>query len=368
MSNRSIKVSKITVSEHSFEEQFKNPDSTTKQCLELMSSKELLSLLPKKTKKTIRFHLENANSQLTNAIRRCLEDEMPTLSLTFNLMHDKDGNPADSIVDLRTNDKNIFGKCDELKKRIEAIPIRQNINPEEWKLSLDIHNKTTDLLNITSSDFKILHKGKNVSVDTLMYPNYILTRLYPNCYFQLSNIYIKKGIGMMNANSFKLLSNIYYEIEDIPLNKVGNNIIGKSSLESDYSKFTLGYSTYRNDLDIYEPIKSACNILIERLNIILEEWEKVKNNSSDTIQIKIVSGAYVITIENEYYTIANVLHYYIYKELPSIEFVSGGIKHLDKMGAVIIIKNKNYQSLFENATKKIIKDLQDILNAFDTKK
>jgi DNA-directed RNA polymerase subunit L len=367
MSNQTIKISKITVSEHNFEEQFKKPDSSTKLCLELMSSKELLELLPKNNKKTIRFHIENTNSQLMNAIRRCLEDEIPTLCLTFNLMHDKEGKPADFIIDLRTNDKNIFGKCDELKKRIEAIPIRQDINLDEWKISIDVKNKTNDLINITAADFKINHKGKNVSVDQLMFPNYILTRLYPNCYFQLSNIYIKKGISMINANSFKLLSNIYYEIEDTPMNKIGDKYIGKSSLESDYSKFTLGYSTYRNNLDIYQPIKMACNILIDRLQNILDEWKLVEDNTSDKIKVKLDSGAYVITIEDEYYTIANLLHYYIYKELPSIEFVSGGIKHLDKIGAIIIIKNKNYLTLFENGTKKAIKDLKYILSEFEKK-
>lgn len=371
----SIKVSKITVSEHTFEQQFKKPDDDAKKCMDLMPAKELLALLPKTKKTTLRFYMDGANSQLTNAIRRCLEDELPVKSLTFNLMHDSDGKQSDFITDLRTNDKNIFGKCDELKKRIEAIPIRQNIVPSEWKITLDVHNKTQDLINITASNFKILHKGKSVPVESLMFPDYILTRLYPNRYLQLTNIYINVGISMDNANSFKLLSNIYYSIDEPPMTKVGEKYIGKSSMESDYTKFEMGYTTYRNDVQIYDPIKSACANLIERLQVIDTEWKKIDAASnekksdvssavSDKIQVKVVAGAHVITIEGEYYTIANLLHYYVFKELPTIEFGSGGIRHLDKMGAIITIKNKNYLTLFSNAIQAAINDLHAIQMAF----
>jgi DNA-directed RNA polymerase subunit L len=360
-----VQVSKINVSEHSYVDDFKKKDEDIKKCLELISEKELLQLLPKKTRYTLRFDLENANSQLANALRRCLEDELPTLCLTFNILHDTDGNPANFINDLRTNDKYIFGKCDNLKKRLEAIPIKQNINPNEWKISLDMQNKTNDLIDITSGDFKVLHKGKEVPVEHLMYPNYILMRLYPQCYIKLNNIRIIEGLGMDNANSFKYINGVYYEIHSKPMTKVGEKFQNKSSLESDYDKFTIGYSTYRNDVDVFSPIKNACQILLDRLGIILSEWDKIKEKDfSDKINVSKNGENWVITIEGETYTLANLLYYYVYKELPSIEFASGGIRHLDKLGAIVIIKNNNYLELFENATKKIIKDLTTIKNSF----
>jgi DNA-directed RNA polymerase subunit L len=367
-----VKVSQITVSEHSFDQQFKKPDDATKQCLALLPAKDILNLLPRKTRYTLRFHLEDANSQLANAIRRCLEDELFTLSMTFNILHDSDGKPADFIHDLQTNDKEIFGKCDELKKRIEAIPIRQDIDPSEWKISLSASNPggDIDLLDIKSSDFKLTHKGKLVPADTLMYPNYILMRLRPKRQLNISNIRIVGGIGRTNANSFKYITNIFYEIDEKPLTKVNGKFVGKSSMESNYKKFNIGYSTYRNGIHIYDPIKSSCKVLVVRLQNILVEWEKISKGTaetSDKILVNKVADSYTITIENEGYTIANMLSYYIFREMPATEFSSGGIKHLDKEGAIIIIKNKDYLTIFANAAKAAVKDLQAIDAAFTQK-
>lgn len=362
-----VKVSNIVITEHLFKNQLDKPDDDTKKCLNLIKSDELLKLLPKNPKYTIRFKLENANSQLANALRRCLEIDIPTHALTFNLMHTTDGRPADFIADLRTNDKNIFGKCDELKKRIEGIPIKQNIDPNEYKISLNIQNKTNDLIDITPRSFKILHKNKQIDVHTLMYPDYILARLYPNCYLNIDNIYIKTGIGLTDSNSFKFLSNVYYEILDEPLMKINKKYVGKSSLESNYTTFLIGYSTYRNDVAIKEPIKIVCNILINKLNVILNEWEKINNtasNASDKINIAKKLDIYIITILGETYTISRLLYYYIYLEMPTIEFASGGIEHLDKHKATIYIKSNDYFKIFKNAIINSIKDINSILSYF----
>lgn len=361
-----VKVSKITVTEHSFDNQLKKPDAAMKQCLELIPAKELAALFPKKVRYQLRFRLEDANSQLANAIRRCLVDELPTYSLTFNLMHDATGKPADFITDLRTNDKHIFGKCDYLKKRIEGIPIRQNINPDEWKISMEVQNNTGDLIDITAADFKLTHKGKVVPVDDLMYSRYILMRIYPKCYLRISNIRIEQGLGMVNGNSFKKVTDVYYEIEDAPMQKnASGGYSGKSSMDSNYKNFTMGYSTYRNDVKVYDPIKMTCELLVQRLDTIGDEWKKIKDGElSDKIQVTKEGTVNIIHLEGETYTLANLLYYYVYLEMPSIEFASGGIKHLDKIGGMVQIKHANYIEIFANAIKAAIKDLKAVGAAF----
>jgi DNA-directed RNA polymerase subunit L len=369
-----VKVSQISIVEHSFEQQFKKPDDDTKKCIAMLSAKDLLSLLPKTSNYTVRFKLSDANSQLANAIRRCIVDEIPTYAMTFNILHNSDGSPADFVNDISTKDKSIFGKCDELKKRIEAIPIRQDIVPADWKITLKYDNTNgNDLSNIMSSDFKILYKGKPVSVDSLMYDGYILTRIEDGYSLTISNIRIVQGIGRTNANSFKYVTRPYYEILAEPMDKVNGKFVGKSSLESDYKEFIMGYTTYRNHVKPFEPIKAACNTLIERLQVILNEWEQMPHDAKQEKTIGELSGkiivnkeakCYIIKIANEGYTIANLLSYYIYKELPTIEFSSGGIEHLDRNIGVVVIKNEEYVKIFTNATKKAIADLQIVESSF----
>lgn len=418
-----VKISDIKITEHSYEQQFKQPDADTKKCLELISAKDLLALLPSTIKYTLRFTLSQANSQLANAIRRCLMNELPTYSMTFNLFTDEKDQPIDSIKDLSTNDKHIFGKCEVLKKRIEAIPIRQDIHPEEWTISIDVKNETTDLMDITANHFKIQYNGKIVPSSQLINPHYLLIRIYPKCFLKINNIYIKQGIGQVNANLFRHINNIYYEIDEPPMNEastiydqpiqktgaasktkstksaqnnVGRNThsdaqnsdskniyggatqSGQSSMMSNYSKFIIGYSTYRNHMKATDPIKSACTNLINRLNQIKNEWVKLKDMyqsdnhkighsqsiASDKLQVIKTSDFYTIHIEGEYHTLINAIYYYVYAEMPDIEFATGGIIHFNSLGGHITIKHQNYAKIFDNALAALISDLQTIHKAF----
>lgn len=360
-----VKVLDISTKEHLFITQFKNPDADTKKCLELLSAKELLSVLPANPEYTIRFTLDDANSQIANALRRVLVDEIPTYAMTFNLMLNENNKPADFINCLRTDDKFIFGKCDNLLKRIEAIRIKQNINPTDWKISLEIKNDTTELIDIYSSHFKIIYKGKQVNVEQLMHPTYILMRLRPHKFLKINNIRIVQGLSMDDANKFKYLANVHYDIFEKPFEKINGKFVGRSCMESDYKKFFIGYTTYRNIIRPYEPIKNACQILIDRINVILVEWNKIKKNEpSDRISKYQIGEIHVISINGESYTMANLLYYYIYMELPSIDFATGGIKHIEKNISIIKIKHKNYWDILSNASKKIIKDLEIIDKSF----
>jgi len=359
-----VKVINISIQEHTFISQFKKPDAATKQCLKLLSEKQLLQTLPNKSKYIVRFTLDQTNSSLAGALRRVLVDEIPTYAMGFNLMINEKGDRADFISDLRTDDKYIFGKCDSLLKRIEAIRIQQNIDPNEWQISLNVINNTTELMDIYSSHFNVLHKGKAVDVSKLMFPNYILTRLRPQKHLTITNIRIDRGLSSINSNKFKYLANTYYEIDTTPLSKINGKFTGRSCMESDYTKFFMGYATYRN-ISAYEPIKRACEVLTVRLMNIHTEWNKIKKNEpSDKINKYQIGEIHVIEISDESYTMANLLFYYIYKEMPSIEFATGGIKHIEKNIAVIKIKHNNYWDLFNNAVNRIIDDLKIIANSF----
>lgn len=370
-----VKVTDISSTTHTFADQLKNPPKhlveATKQCIELVP--DILDYLPKEPEYTVRFTLSDANSQLANAIRRCLVDEIPTYALTFDLLVDQYGEYLDSITKLDTNDKYIFGQCENLLKKIEAIPMRQDISdPDKWLVSLDVANTTNELIDIHSSDFLVKRNGKIVPVDNLMFSHYVLTRLRPHSYLKIKDIKIVRGISMDNPNKFKYLSEVYYKIDAEPMHKVDKQFVGVSSMNSDYSKFIMGYTTYRNCVPKFDPIKRACVVLVERLVAIQNEWEKIKPDqetpdelkSSDKINKYKVGQIHVIEITGENYTLANALYYYVYKEVPDIDFATGGVKHIEKRIAVIKIKHNNYYKIFTNAIRKLIADIETINSAF----
>jgi DNA-directed RNA polymerase subunit L len=254
---------------------------------------------------------------------------------------------------------------------------------KDWK-SLEEIGKNMPLAVVTAEDQKFAehfgfdleaiekavkyndkHKGKKVNADQLMYPHYILTRIWPKCFLRINNIYISQGIGRNNANSFKHVASVYYEPGERPMQKIDNKYVGKSSLDSNYAIWHMGYTTYRNDIDLRFPIKNACAALVDRMQLLLGEWKKVNDGQlSDKIQVNTIQNSYEVIMYGESYTVSNMLSYYIYRELPSISFITGGMKHLDKNEAFVIIKHKNYKDLLKNAGDAIISDLQAISAAF----
>jgi DNA-directed RNA polymerase subunit L len=146
-----------------------------------------------------------------------------------------------------------------------------------------------------------------------------------------------------------------------PLLEIEDGFKGISSLESECKKFTIGYTTFRNTEDPYTPIFRCCDELKQRLNNILHDWE---NDINDRIHTRQEENIYIIEIEGEKWTIANLISYYIYSEMPSIEFVTSSVVHIEKNIGVIKIGNKNYKKLFTNAIKRVLIDIEIIRKAF----
>lgn len=342
-----VKVLNIKISSHEWSKSLKSKDKNLKECLNIVSESKLLSVLPKGESHTVRFTLDNANSQLANAIRRVLMDEIPTYCLSFN-----------EYTDIKTDDYYIHGQCDQLCVQINALRIDQDINEDEfskWKIYLKKHNNTDDLMDITSGDIQIMAGNKQIT--DLFYPGYILSRLRNKCSLKIENIKIEKGLGLTNSNKFKYLANVYYEIMEEPLLETKDGFEGKSSLESDCKKFTIGYTTFKNIKDPCTPMFKCCDELKHRLDSILYDWE---NDINDKIHIRQEDSIYLIEIEGEKLTIGNLIGYYIYLEMPSIEYITSGIVHIEKNIAIIKIGNKNYKKLFSNAIKQALTDISII--------
>jgi hypothetical protein len=339
-----VVVKKIQV----LEKNYKNYKTESfKKCLKLVPN--LLDLLPKNSKFKVSFELHDTNTDLANAIRRCILNEIEIYSMTFN---EENMNISDPYI-----------LSDFIKKQIELIPILQDpdIDYDDLKIDINVKNNTNQLINITSKDINVYHKDKqkNIMTDTI-----ILCNLRPMEFFNINNIYIKKGKGRNDAGAFNSVSNITYDILNIiPYDE--NNKKGSNSLISNPTSFEISYTTYRNIKKPFYFIKLCCDTLIKRLEIILNDMKNIKNDDikyySEILELETKNDLKILYIKNECRTIANLIARYCFiLTKQNIKFISSDITHYEKDIVFIKIIHNEFSTLIQNSIKKIIDEIKNI--------
>ncbi len=294
-------------------------------------------LLPNFNKKGLKFQLLNSNESFANGIRRVFNDELLVKCLDT------------SIFNIKTDDKYILH--DTIIERLNTISINQNIN-EDSIFSINIENNTNDIIKIYSKD--IINK-KNKNDKTIYFnQNILLCTLKPNKYLIIDKIHINKEYGYNNniysIGTFKYQI-INTDFSELSLNKVCTDfeleLITNANIEiielinSIYDNLYLRLKKIQNSINNYELEKNATDI-----NKIVNEIFIINNNN-----------IYEIHINNEYNTIANLLTYYIYSLIPTIELINYKLEHPLRHKIVINIKHPNYKKLCNDAIDNIIKDL-----------
>jgi DNA-directed RNA polymerase subunit L len=305
---------------------------------------ELEKLLPQGIKQKIRFDITDANTDLANAIRRCILNELPVKSLSYDEYHDMD-----------TSDPYIL--CDFLKKQIELIPIKQSFNYENMTISLNVENKSDENIDVKSSDFTLLKGNTSVKVSDVMSPLIVICSLRSTEYLYIKNIKIITKTGR-ESGTFCYVGNVYYK----PLTEEKEN-----SMITNPKNFTIGYSTFRNLDDPYEPAIKACQVLIARLHEVKKEMANVSNKDSyyysDKIQVESKGPIKEVQIKNEQWTLVNLIARYIYMLTGSnIKFVTPSIIHYEKEIGVIRITHKEYSKLIQDSAGKAIQELESVMN------
>ncbi len=345
-----VKVENITVDELNFA---KDKSPLLKQCLDLVP--DLLKFLPVKPKYVVRFELKETNADMANAIRRCILNETPTMSLDYNEY--KDADISDPYI-----------LSDFLKKQIDLIPISQDVNYDDYEIELDVENKSDEIIKVMTKDFNIKKNKKNVDVVNIMSPLIILCSLRPGEYLRIKNFKIKKGIGRTDGASFSRVSNILYSpLDVIPLNSETGE--GVSSLNSNPTHFEIGYSTHRNIDDPLKIIREACDVLINRLEVILTNLSNISPKEeyhySDLIQLETHDSIKEIQFKNENWTTINLISRYCYMLTNSnIKFVTASILHPEIEIGVIKISHPEYLKLIQDSIEKIIEDIKIIHKSF----
>jgi len=351
-----VSVQNIKISEFNLIKEIKNKNNTNFQkCLSILSDvKDIQSLLPKKNKITVSFELKDANADIANGIRRCLMEEIPVKSFDF-----------DEFNDLDSDDKFIL--CDLIKKQIELLPINQDIEYRDFDISLNKENHTTGIIDVTTNDIIVKDKKKNKITD-IVGDNIVLCKLRPDKYIKINNIKVYTGIAIKDhdAGKFSPISNITYRILDVdPMVQTRNGKTGTSSMLTNPKHFYISYTTHRNTHYPLNILLQCCDVLIERLNLVLKDMRNINDKDtryiSPLLLLETIGDLKKVQIKNEYWTLINMICRYCYILTKSnIKFISPALIHPEKEVGVINIIHPEFSTLIQNSIKKIITDLEKI--------
>lgn len=320
--------------------------------------------LPKNDKITVSFELNDANTDLANAIRRCLIAEIETIALDFN-----------EYEDLDTSDAYILS--DFIKKQINLLRINQDLlhlqnadDLDKYTFSLEKINKTDDIIDVKSSDIKVMYGKEEKNIADFVTTTIVLCRLRPDEYIKINNIKIVKGDARANAGKFNLLANVSYKPLDVqPLQEYKGGASGQSSLVSNPTRFYLSYTTHRNISKPLVVMSKCCDTLIDRLDAILQDVKNISNKDtqyfSTLLELETDNTIKRLKIKGEYWTLINLICRYCYNLTKgNIKLVSPSLIHPDKEIGVINIVHPEFSDLIQDAIDDIIDDLKKIKKDF----
>lgn len=360
---------------------------------------------------TLTFTLNGIDVCYANALRRIILSEIPIVVF-------KSTPYEENKINIITNTTRLNNEI--IKQRLSSIPIciqDLDIPLNNYLFELDVENNTDTVLIVTSKDFKIKNLTTNEYLDEndlrKIFPPYIppsgkgeeyfidFVKLRPKLSEQLpgEKIKITAEFDISNAKNnsmFNVTGTCSYgftpndeEIEkQLQIRKQKWADEGKKDDEIEFEAknwVLLEGMRYvkKNSFDfiiqtvgIYENvdiIKKACAIIIDKLR----NQEKVINE--DTISIEksnnLMHKSYDITLENEDYTIGNILNYELYemfyKETNLLNYV--GFKKLHPHDTSSIIRvafnDKGSTSIVKKillvSIEQAIKTINSIIGSFD---
>jgi len=289
---------------------------------------------------TLKFTINNINSSLINSLRRVILSEIPTIVFrTFPY----DKNKANIEVNTTRFNNEI------IKQRLSCIPI--NINDlnfpyQDHIMELEVFNDTKEIIYVTTEDFKIKNKKTNMYISDLALqkifpPNNITNtyidflRLHPQiaenipgeqikltCEFDLGKAKENGAFNVVSTCSFggtldlikiekewsvKEKKVTEEEKEDIDFIKKDWLLIegARNTIKDSFDFIIESIGIYSN----FELMVMACDIMIDKFKNFIKilQEQPIIDKSNDTLE-----NCYIITLENEDYTLGKVIEYLLY--------------------------------------------------------
>ena len=257
------------------------------------------------------FDIKDMDLSIANSIRRIILTEIPVVGFYG------EDEPTIDIIENTGPLHNEF-----MKHRIGLIPICVSekitdvYQDNDYEFSLNIHNTSTNTINITTADFKGKYKNKDLTQKELieLFPknnitkqNILITRLRSDEKIELEAKAIKRTAKTNASFSPVSLSNFYF-IENKKEADKADNILDKqrSFVKNEYGDPTLLKFEIEsvNNLSYNYLFSKAIDILIEKLKLL------IFNIDNKSIIIEPVPNnpySFNFHVENEDDTLGNVI-------------------------------------------------------------
>ena len=363
---------------------------------------------------TLTFTLKGVDVSFANAIRRVILSEIPTV--VFKTIPYEE-NKAKIIENTSRLNNEI------IKQRLSCIPIHiknKDLPLKDYILEIDEENKTDTIIIITTEHFKIknIHTNKYLEEKDVrsIFPPYvppsgkgeyfiIFNRLRPKISEELPGEKLKMtcefSIGTAKSDSmFNIAGTCAYGYTPDPIQikeelekqqqkwrdegKTKEEIQFESKnwslleglryvIKNSFDFIIVSVGVYDNEVIVIK----ACEILIEKflnLNTLIEKDELLIKPSINTME-----NSYDVILENEDYTIGNILNYIIYtifyRDTKQLSYCGFKKMHPHDLDSIIRLafesptSNKGtIKTIFKYAIEesiKVFKKIKDVLNPKD---
>lgn len=345
----------------------------------------------------ISFKISNIDTCIVNSIRRIILSEIPNVAIYFDPY---DMNRKDVIIHKNTGPlHNEF-----IGQRISLIPLWFteleiiNFKPEKYKFILKKHNKTMDIMNVTTGDFELYEDGKKIDSDKLFPKNpitndYVLiTKLKPNIYNEEKGDEIdiecraSVNIAKTHARWCPVSKCCYHNIIDEEkaekaLKEKLKDVDDETRIKIENKFNTLDkyrhYKTNKYDepSEFQFDIESECRmkpnyLFYKAIQILINKIELLIKSKLSITNVRNIPNFYEIQIKNEDFTLLNVLQALIYnynfRDNPNnniLEYIGYNQTHpLDNLMILKLKFNTDTdltEFMIKNCTR-IIEDLKQI--------
>jgi DNA-directed RNA polymerase alpha subunit len=367
--------------------------------------KEVEAVLPKDIKRaSVKFELHNVDVSIANAIRRTILEEIKTKAL--------------SVSKIDTNEEFIIPA--EITDRISSIPIDQTI-PDNTKYAVDISNLGKKSVYVTSANI-VGHEKKQYFTNNIK-----IARLREGKYLKIPEITVESGYGYNHAK-FMISNDVgYYNLDVMSANVLNEkaNTTKKQVLVSDVikemkaAKFsqeeieTITKKPYRADILIIPdpvnekrltpdeskkitkfhktiiraPIQAQSSFVTQSKNFLLkvrtkgniniktlipavcdniiERLEKVKKSLPNIKSFKYkTSTVNSLLIENETYTIGELIRKHVFMLNPTIACLKNHVLHPRDRNAYIELIHPEPAAIITKAADHCIGVFKQIKGSF----
>jgi len=292
------------------------------------------------------FILSNCNREWMNILRRVILYRIPTKIMTFD-------------IECPETDYSDF-LSDEVLLKIKNLPINQDINYDDYEISLKYENKNEHIDVVNSSYFRFFNKKtkKVEDTDKFINTNFQLLSIEPTFHLfipKLTVVILKENGAADVAGAF-----MAFPIGNYSVTGEKANLKITQSLESDYRNYYLQFTSHAtmNTKDIVktalDEIEKVANNTAKILKDAQEAEFKEDYQTENVIINFSADGLTTVEITGESFGFIRLLARYCYEEDKNISYVTSGV--YEQNIAVIKLVHKKPLLLLVNCLKLIAKD------------